>query len=186
MRIEGTLAKWNDDRGFGFIAPRQGGPEVFVHISAFPKDGHRPAIGELLSFEIEADSNGKKRARNLLRPGRPSAHVARQQAPSRRTEGQGILGRAIPFALLAGLAFYGYGEYSRPVAPLPAVDAQAEQPRAEAAMPSFHCDGRTHCSQMTSCAEATYFLRNCPGTKMDGDHDGIPCEEQLCNSPFPR
>ena len=29
---------------------------------------------------------------------------------------------------------------------------------------------------MTSCAEATYFLKNCPGTKMDGDKDGVPCE----------
>ena len=44
----------------------------------------------------------------------------------------------------------------------------------------FRCDGRTHCSQMTSCAEATYFLRNCPNTKMDGDNDGIPCERQWC------
>ena len=44
----------------------------------------------------------------------------------------------------------------------------------------FRCDGRTHCSQMTSCAEATYFLRNCPNTRMDGDNDGIPCERQWC------
>jgi len=44
----------------------------------------------------------------------------------------------------------------------------------------FTCDGRKHCSQMTSCEEATYFQQNCPGTKMDGDHDGIPCEQQLC------
>ena len=46
---------------------------------------------------------------------------------------------------------------------------------------TFQCDGRVHCSQMTSCAEAKYFLKNCPGTKMDGDHDGVPCEQQLCN-----
>ena len=42
------------------------------------------------------------------------------------------------------------------------------------------CDGRTHCSQMTSCSEATWFLRNCPGTQMDGDGDGVPCERQWC------
>jgi hypothetical protein len=36
------------------------------------------------------------------------------------------------------------------------------------------------CQQMTSCAEATYFLNNCPGTKMDGNHDGVPCEQQWC------
>lgn len=46
---------------------------------------------------------------------------------------------------------------------------------------SFNCDGRKHCSQMKSCAEAKYFLANCPGVKMDGDNDGIPCEEQWCS-----
>lgn len=45
----------------------------------------------------------------------------------------------------------------------------------------FSCDGRTYCSQMTSCAEATYFLRNCPNPKMDGNGDGVPCERQWCN-----
>jgi hypothetical protein len=46
---------------------------------------------------------------------------------------------------------------------------------------SFACDHRKHCSQMRSCAEANYFLAHCPGVKMDGDNDGIPCEEQWCN-----
>ncbi|WP_084513708.1 excalibur calcium-binding domain-containing protein [Azovibrio restrictus] len=49
-----------------------------------------------------------------------------------------------------------------------------------AASSSYSCDGRTHCSQMTSCAEATWFLQHCPGTKMDGNNDGIPCEKQWC------
>ena len=44
----------------------------------------------------------------------------------------------------------------------------------------FKCDGRKYCSQMTSCAEAKTFLQNCPGMKMDGDNDGIPCETQWC------
>lgn len=44
----------------------------------------------------------------------------------------------------------------------------------------FQCDGRTHCSEMTSCAEAKYFLAHCPGTQMDGDGDGRPCESQHC------
>ncbi|MCI5222285.1 MAG: hypothetical protein D3924_06325 [Candidatus Electrothrix sp. AR4] len=33
---------------------------------------------------------------------------------------------------------------------------------------------------MTSCEEATFYQRNCPGTKMDGDRDGVPCEKQWC------
>ncbi|MEH6442692.1 MAG: excalibur calcium-binding domain-containing protein [Oceanospirillaceae bacterium] len=47
--------------------------------------------------------------------------------------------------------------------------------------PRYSCDGRQHCSQMSSCAEAKFFINNCPNTKMDGDHDGIPCERQFCN-----
>jgi len=46
---------------------------------------------------------------------------------------------------------------------------------------SFQCDARMHCSQMKSCEEATFFLNNCPNTKMDGNGDGIPCEKQWCN-----
>ena len=40
----------------------------------------------------------------------------------------------------------------------------------------FQCDGRQYCRQMSSRDEAEYFIRNCQSTKMDGDHDGIPCE----------
>ena len=68
MRMHGTLCKWNDDRGFGFIAPSQGNEELFVHVSAFPSDGIRPRLNEVISFEIEDGGNGKKRARKLSLP----------------------------------------------------------------------------------------------------------------------
>jgi hypothetical protein len=44
----------------------------------------------------------------------------------------------------------------------------------------YQCDGRVYCSQMTSCKEAEFFLANCPGVKMDGGGDGVPCEKQWC------
>lgn len=69
--------------------------------------------------------------------------------------------------------------------------ASAATPRPPAApaagtAPAVHeatarrCDGRRYCSQMTSCDEATWFLRHCPGTEMDGDGDSVPCERQWC------
>ncbi len=53
---------------------------------------------------------------------------------------------------------------------------------SDAALPdhadaSYHCDGRQHCSQMSSCEEAKFFINNCPDTKMDGDGDGMSCED---------
>jgi hypothetical protein len=80
-------------------------------------------------------------------------------------------------------------EKERPTSPkLQARPAATSEPLEEApakVLPSaprssFKCDGRKYCSQMTSCAEAKYFLSTCPSVKMDGDGDGIPCEEQLC------
>jgi hypothetical protein len=60
---------------------------------------------------------------------------------------------------------------------------EEQRPAAQAASASggFRCDGRQMCSQMKSCAEAKYFLANCPGVKLDGNKDGIPCEKQWCN-----
>jgi hypothetical protein len=63
--------------------------------------------------------------------------------------------------------------------------AVSAAPREATAAPAttssgFSCDGRKYCTQMRSCAEAKYFLASCPGVKMDGDNDGIPCEEQWC------
>lgn len=181
MRIEGTLAKWNVDRGFGFIVPTQGGPEVFVHISAFPRDDRHPTIGERLTFEVETDSAGKKRAKNLLCLSRPIVRFTRPSVSRRRTEKPGFLGRIISLVFVVALAFYGYSEYSHHLPPQTAVAAQSNDQPAYSA---FRCDDRAFCSQMTSCAEATFFLRNCPNAHMDGDHDGVPCEQQWCTSPF--
>jgi Excalibur calcium-binding domain len=69
---------------------------------------------------------------------------------------------------------------AEPVAPA----ATPEAPDTPGPAPRWRCDGRQHCSQMSSCAEAKFFLANCPNTKMDGDHDGIPCEQQWCDGPI--
>ena len=63
MRFTGTLKIWNDERGFGFVVPFEGGQEVFVHIKAFPSGTGRPTVGQVLNFEVETGSDGKKKAR---------------------------------------------------------------------------------------------------------------------------
>lgn len=65
MRIDGTLKSWNDERGFGFIEPLQGGQEIFVHIKAFETRIGRPQIGQRLTFEVEIGQEGKKRAKRV-------------------------------------------------------------------------------------------------------------------------
>jgi len=177
MRTHGTLKKWNDDRGFGFISLAEGGKEVFVHISEFPKDGVRPRINEVISFETQTGSNGKLQAVRVMRPGQ-RLELRRPRAKGRQNQSTGILGTVFSFLAIAVIAYYAYSRFvSAPAAPsVPQGDIAALSANS-----SVKCDGRTRCSQMTSCAEARYFLKHCPNTKMDGNNDGEPCEEQWCN-----
>lgn len=84
MRIDGNLKTWNDDRGYGFIQPAQGGQEIFVHIKAFPSGSGRPVAGQALTFEVEVGPNGKKRAHSVQHPVRsrmPRPSRAESRAP---------------------------------------------------------------------------------------------------------
>lgn len=187
MPQSGTLRSWNDDRGFGFIAPTGGGPEIFVHISAFPRDGSRPTIGEKLTFELGHARDGKPQAAKVVRLALGRDIQKRPGAAPRRGDRTSWIGTLVLVLVVAGVGAYGYNHFT-----------QAQKRRALASQPStssvetsaltspaaFRCDGRTHCSQMTSCTEAKWFINNCPGTQMDGNNDGTPCEQQWCTSPF--
>lgn len=189
MPLIGTLRTWHDDRGFGFIAPRHGGAEIFVHISAFPRDGSRPVVGETLSYELGRGKDGQPQAARVVRTaiGAPPP-AAGPRKPARTGS---LLGTLLVLALVVGAASYGFKRYQaydhrRQLEAQPAtapVEAGTgpHTPHAGASPVDRHCDGRRHCSQMTSCAEATWFINHCPGTTMDGNHDGVPCEQQWCS-----
>lgn len=99
------------------------------------------------------------------------------------------MGKLLTGIIIGGLAVYAYHRFHQPPPEVRAQEYEVEQaltrapeslPAVEVESSRFHCDGRTHCSQMTSCEEATYYLEHCPGVKMDGEGDGIPCEKQWC------
>lgn len=193
MRFAGKLQVWNDERGFGFIRPSDGGQDIFVHVSALPTP--RPGADELLTFEVALNAEGKKKAVAVRRQAVEAAGLAADRARSAvargrdevrggRREGRlSTWGGLVLLAVLGAAAWFVYQRWqSLPVQALTATPVQAA-PRAAPAAPrtAFACDGRAHCSQMTSCEEAKFFLRNCPGTQMDGDNDGVPCEQHLCS-----
>ena len=109
--------------------------------------------------------------------GRPRPHV--RQFDRQSAYPAIAMRNLITLAILIALGSYGYSQYQRRLA-----GQIAEAPALSRPAPIetlFKCDGRIYCSQMTSCAEATYFIQHCPNTKMDGNNDGEPCERQWCN-----
>ena len=64
---EGTVKWFNSQKGFGFIEPSAGGPDVFVHISAVERAGLSGLDeGQKVSFEVVTDSRTGKSAADSL------------------------------------------------------------------------------------------------------------------------
>ena len=62
----GTVKWFNAQKGFGFIAPDDGGKDVFLHISAVERAGiGNPQEGQKLSFDLERDRQGRVSATNI-------------------------------------------------------------------------------------------------------------------------
>lgn len=64
MEQRGTLKSWNDQKGFGFIRPEQGGEDVFAHISAVHGE-RRPLVGDRVLYVTGRDPQGRLRAEHL-------------------------------------------------------------------------------------------------------------------------
>lgn len=61
----GTVKFFNTQKGFGFIQPQDGGPDVFVHVSAVERAGMRSLVeGQKISYEVVME-RGKSAASNL-------------------------------------------------------------------------------------------------------------------------
>ncbi|WP_435657142.1 cold-shock protein [Brucella pituitosa] len=62
----GTVKFFNQDKGFGFITPDDGGSDVFVHVSGLAQAGGSPGEGQKVSYEIGQDrKTGKAKAENV-------------------------------------------------------------------------------------------------------------------------
>jgi cold shock CspA family protein len=174
MRFQGRIETWDDQRGFGFVVQNGTGKKAFVHISALADRGRRPVVGALLTYEVGNDERGRPRAIEVR-------FVDRTTGRERRA---GPALGAILFGVL-GLAAAVTVAYVRIAHPNSTVDASVHKlVSAREALrenPKFTCEQqKTYCSEMSSCAEAYFHQERCGGTKMDGDHDGIPCEQQWC------
>lgn len=66
MAIQGTVKFFNADKGYGFIAPDDGTPDAFVHITAVERAGLSTLNqNQRVSYELEPDKKGKMAAVNL-------------------------------------------------------------------------------------------------------------------------
>ncbi len=199
---KGKLARWFDDRGFGFIKPENGKRDIFIHISALKNISRNPIVGDVIYYQVSVDNDGKNRAVNARIEGVPTEHEnpaswsltplinnpdIERAVPEKVNHSRRVIHKThhprksfnlMSALILIGMAIFIFSQVSKEKA----FDNNVEfaSPKMEKIEQRYQCQGKTWCSQMTSCEEATFYLNNCPGTKMDGDNDGVPCESQWC------
>lgn len=193
----GTLVKWNDERGFGFIKPDAENVQVFVHIKTFGPIARRPLEGDRVYFDSSIGEKGTRKA-TVARITESSATQAphprrgtpttRSPAPGGWSSRPGNTGYSRPPSLrrrirpyvaavllpIAGIAYLA-SRCSSPVAPSPVQTFQEQQVPTTV----FRCEGKKRCGEMSTKEEAQFYLNNCPGVMIDGDGDGDACEDQF-------
>jgi cold shock protein len=62
----GTVKRYFDERGFGFLKPDGAGEELFFHVKSFDDEHVEPHVGDRVEFELGADPKSRRtRAQNL-------------------------------------------------------------------------------------------------------------------------
>ena len=100
MRFKGKISEWNDDRGFGFIAPAEAGARVLCHIKASADRSSRPEVGKTVTYELAKDARGRPRASQIRYAGSVKPPPVASQ-PSRSSLTQAVVGASV---FLLGLA----------------------------------------------------------------------------------
>lgn len=112
MRFEGNIQSWNDDRGFGFIEPTQGGQEIFVHIKAFRGLRVRPQKAQRVTFQVEVGPQGKKRAVNVeLLQSPHGAACKKHRAGSAPGGSASVLAISVLLVVLSAGYLFGHPPY---------------------------------------------------------------------------
>merc|ERR1711998_635155 len=70
MSKQEGVCKWFDSKkGFGFIAPKDGGDDLFVHQTGIVSEGFRKLVeGEEVIYDVQKDENGRTKAVNVEAP----------------------------------------------------------------------------------------------------------------------
>lgn len=65
MRIKGKISQWDDAKGFGFIQPMLKGERIFVHIKALQNRTRWPVLGEVVTYSLGKDEQGRLQAQDV-------------------------------------------------------------------------------------------------------------------------
>jgi len=177
----GKIVKWVENKGFGFLRVEGVRSDVFVHTSAFGRIPRSPKVGEQVEILEWKEDRGKRKVTQAKIAGLTPLPSRREF--KRKTQSK-VRTLVLIALLLVAAIFLGYSQWKAHstithTSDAPATPASLPIQSAPNKESQFRCEGKTHCSEMKSKAEAQFYVHNCPNTELDGDKDGDACEQQF-------
>ncbi|MCS4308767.1 uncharacterized membrane protein YsdA (DUF1294 family)/cold shock CspA family protein [Rheinheimera pacifica] len=69
MLVKGKITQWDDAKGFGFIQPLLKGERVFLHMTGLQNRSRRPLVGEVVTYSVAKDAQGRLQAQQVTYAG---------------------------------------------------------------------------------------------------------------------
>ncbi|MCP4252963.1 MAG: DUF1294 domain-containing protein [Candidatus Scalindua sp.] len=107
MRTKGKITSWNDGKAYGFISPMSGGRQVFLHINSFSNRSRQPKVGQIVTYNISTDKQG--------RPCAAKATLAGDLLQQNKKESKGFLSISIAVIFLIIVALSVLGDKLPPI-----------------------------------------------------------------------
>jgi cold shock CspA family protein len=195
MLHQGKLQDWDPVTGMGFVKQDKAGPAIRISSSGFRKTPETLQNGDTIFFQIDIDAQDQPKAVLAYKAGQHSAPTSVVLKPALPLLPlQHVLSAVVTVFIIAWLGYQSLYLFNAEAAlpqdlPQQQIEHQPEPGDAEQplwppiptrSVSQFSCEGKQRCPQMQSCEEAVFYLQNCPDVAIDGDHDGIPCEQQWC------
>lgn len=198
MLHQGKLKGWDPVKGSGFIQQDKAGPDIRIGSGGFRKKPEKLQNGDSIFFQIEVDPQGKPKAVFAYKAGQHFTPATALKRPASSTPAfQQLLSGMIALAIFGWLGYQSVQLFNAqtafPVHTSTEYPENFEQQKDDRVLESpvwppiqaqqsvqFQCEGKQYCSEMNSCDEAEFYLKNCPNVLIDGNKDGVPCERQHC------
>ncbi len=107
MRTKGKITSWNDGKAYGFISPMSGGRQVFLHINSFNNRSCRPKVGQIVTYKISTDKQG--------RPCAAKATLAGDLLQQNKKKSKGLLSISIAVIFLVIVALSVFEDKLPPI-----------------------------------------------------------------------
>lgn len=182
VKQQGILRYWYEDKGYGFISPDDGSQDVFIYYSQLTHMSRPPRVGDTIRFELDYSDIRPKAIHASILGVAPRKFQIKSLFQSENISPLWLVVIIGVIAFMALEQWHAIQANKAALAASPYPDMLRQSISPTLAPDALSCGKKTQCSEMTSCAEALFYLDVCGVEALDANNNQIPCQQSVCST----